>query len=244
MSIRFDASADNLSRTTLLPSISTFTLMGWFYLSVDRNNYSTFLCFGTTAGAEYQMVTTADGLSLNLWNGSTETAGSALGLGVWNHLTMVVDGTGAGGFRAYLNGALDITTAGNGTATAQRILVGNSPANEFLNGRGAALKFYSRAMSVAEIRAEMFCYQPVSLHRLNAWNPLLHTGDLCDYSGMGGNLTAAGTLATEDGPPRVQWKPPRLEVRRFLPLFVEQAAGGGPTVSPFFFHRHVLSRRG
>jgi hypothetical protein len=112
------------------------------------------------------------------------------------------------------------------------ISIGGYSGTEQFNGRVANLKIYSAALTANEIKAEMRQYLPVRTADLNAWTPLLTHTDLSDYSGQGNGWTAAGTLATEDGPP-IPWalRPPTRGLRvpvvvptgRLLPSMMQHA---------------------
>lgn len=214
MALRFDASADMLSRTTTLPTITSFTLMGWFYLTTDRNASTAFFSLGSNpdngGNLTYILNTLSDGTTFNWWNGAADTSGSALAVATWTHLACTVAGTGAGQALAYKNGVLDITTSGNASAAAGIIFMGNDNFAEFLNGRAAALKVYSAVLTAAEIKAEMAYFVPVRTANLNTWLPcvdLTAANNAINLSGPGGNMTIGGTLAVEDGPP-LTWAPP------------------------------------
>jgi hypothetical protein len=209
VSIRFDASADSLSRTAGLPLITSFTMMGWFYISVDQNAASSFLYFGdaTNTGFAYQLQTDATGTKLNFWNGSATLVGSELPVGQWFHLALVVFGSGSGQATVYLNGAVDMSGSGNATQTAGRFTICNSPAAERAHARAAAVKMFSGPMSVQTIIRESACYLPDFASGVNAFYPLIDTGDhLNDRGPLGNALTSAGTLTAEEGPP-IPWFP-------------------------------------
>lgn len=210
MSVRFDGSTDALSRTTNLPSITSFTMMGWFYFSADRNTIVNTLAFGQSSGGGYYQLywdQTGSGSVLGTWNGAASSSGTtSLSLSTWYHLAMTVSGTAAGNFLVYLNGALEITAAGRDIPTAGKLWVGNDNDSEWLNGRVAAVKIYDAVLTAAEIAQEMRQIQPVRFANLNSWYPLWSTADdEIDYSGQGRTLTVGGTLAMEDGPP-IPWK--------------------------------------
>jgi hypothetical protein len=59
MAVRFDASGDYLRRTTNLPPIAGFTVMGWFKITTDRNNYSTFIGYGESSGFDWYGLATS-----------------------------------------------------------------------------------------------------------------------------------------------------------------------------------------
>lgn len=209
-SVRFDASTDQLSRTNTMPTITAFTFMCWVKVSVDRNAFSCFINFHNSGSGSgyYYMGTDSDGTTFALYNNSTVVAGSALTVGTWYHVAMVCSGTGAGQFLGYLNGALNITHAGNAAQTAGGIWVGatNEGTSLALNGSVAAIKIYSAALSAADIQRESKSYRPKRTANLNGWYPCTSiASDEIDFSGAGLTFSQGGTLATEDGPP-ISWK--------------------------------------
>lgn len=216
MAVRLDAVNDPLARTTSLPPITTFSILCWAYLSVDRNSYSEVMTFGNTTSLFYQFGTQGDGVTLGSFNGSTEGTGTAWTVGTWKHLAMVVAGTGAGQFVCYQDATVATTLAGNASVPAQRLTLGSNfgTSSEWFNGRIAAVKIYSVALTQNEVAQEMRQYLPARLVNLNMWCPfLLHT-DLKDYSGAGLSWTSdGGALATEDGPP-IPWMRPVPGCRR------------------------------
>lgn len=211
MAIRFDASGEYLLRTTGLPPIASWTGMGWFYLAADTNQYATCIAFGDAPGTGnfYSLGTFTDGLTIASWNGVDELTGTTLSLGVWYHLAITVAGTGAGQYKLYLNGAVDITSDGFASVTAAQLYVGTDSGNvsaHRLDGGASALKFWDVALTQAEIQQEMLTIRPQRFASLNAWYPCFFgSGERArDYSGLGRNWTENGTLTDEDGPP-VSW---------------------------------------
>lgn len=80
---------------------------------------------------------------------------SAVPLNTWTHLTATHDGTT---LRLYVNGAQVGTRAVSGallTSTGALRIGGNSPWGEFFQGRIDEIRIYNRALSVAEIQADM-----------------------------------------------------------------------------------------
>jgi beta-lactam-binding protein with PASTA domain len=79
-----------------------------------------------------------------------------LPLNTWTHLAATYDGAN---FRYYVNGALVGTTAGGGSINvangALRIGGNNSSTGEFFNGLIDEVRVYNRALSQAEIQADM-----------------------------------------------------------------------------------------
>lgn len=214
MAVRFDASADALYRTASLPTITSFTIMGWFNVITNRSAYSTFMEYGLfDGGTWYNLSTNATGgttVTLALTNGSSETLGGTLTVGTWAHLAMTVSGTGAGQNLVYRNGVLNITGAGSSSPTAVRLYIGSNSIGEWLNGRAAAVKIWSAALTANEILNEMVQYMPVRTTNLNGFYPFFTSTDLKDYGGGATTWTVGGTLTSEDGPP-IPWvvMPPR-----------------------------------
>jgi hypothetical protein len=234
MAVRFDASTDNYTRTTSLPPITTFSILCWAYLSVNRGAISTFVYFGQSASAVgYTCRTGANGLTLQGNNSATNGAGTALTVGAWNHLALVVAGTGANQMQIFLNGVLDITMSGSTGPPAQTILLSSSPSGQWLNGRLAAVKIYDAVLTAADISQEMRTYQPVRLDNLNSWYPmsdLTLAGNSTDFGGGGLSLTSTGTPTVEDGPP-IAWATPSA-LRPFA-----MAAAPAATKAPPPMHR-------
>jgi hypothetical protein len=231
MSVRFDGSADALTRTTNLPPIATWTIMGWFKISVDRNAFSCFYNFGhaTNSLAVYTIETLADGTTLSFYDGDTTTNGSALTVGTWYHIATAVAGTGAGQALTYLNGVLDITAAGDVDPTADKLWVGNDIDVEFLNGCAAAIKIWNVALTGAEVAAEMWQYTPVRITNLNAWHPMLAAnvaGLIDDQSTNQRTWTQGGSLASESGPP-IPWR----RYKRKASFKSAAAAGAAPVLN-------------
>lgn len=223
MAIRFDASGESLSRTTNLPTITAFTLMGWFYISTDRNAYSSFFGFGDSSGFDtYYLGTGTDGVTLITWNAAVDGPnGTTLSTATWYHAALVCDGTGGGNLRAYLNGVLDSTHDGGTEPAAQALYVGNNLFGDWLSGRVAAIKLYSAALTAAEIAQEMRTIVPRRTANLNSWYPCFPGASerLMDYSGNGYTWTANGTVSDEDPPP-VSWG------GKFPDVLVPPPAGG------------------
>jgi hypothetical protein len=196
-------------------------MMGWFKISVDKNTYAAFLMFGNsvTDGPQYILVTSNDGVTLIIYNGSVTAAGSTLTVGTWTHLAMTVAGTGAGQCLGYVNGVLNITTAGNSAIPAQMIAVCTDIPNEFNNGCAANIQVYDAVLTATEIQREMQAYLPHRTANLVVWSPLMTVTDVTNYVVAGSAAwTVAGTLVTEPGPP-IPWSlGPRIEVLQVAPV--------------------------
>lgn len=207
--VRIDNSADGLTRTTVPPPTTSFTMMGWFYMVTDRNNFSSFLAYEVASNAIYVIQTLVDGTSLNLWNGAADFSAGSITVAQWTHLTMTVNGISSGGFLAYKNAILTITgdAVPIGPTTIQ---IGDDIDNNFFNGRCAHVKIWDRVLGVGEIQAEMRQAVPANGQGLNSFYPLCGptAGQVAlDYGYWRRALTTAGTLTFESGPP-IPWGPP------------------------------------
>jgi len=214
MSVALDVAGDSLSRTTNLPTITRFTMMGWFNLAVDRNAITTLLCHGAATGTvTYLLCTDATGTATNFRiNNVASAVGQSLAVNTWSHVAAVIFSAAQFSVVTVFNGVQDIVTDGDASITAGKFWIGNNASSQFLNGRAAAVKVYSEALSQEEIQLEMQQYLPVRTDNLNAFYPLLTISDqTVDYSGAGNALTLAGTLTTFDGPP-IPWSMNRHRV--------------------------------
>jgi hypothetical protein len=84
----------------------------------------------------------------------TANGTAQLPLNTWTHLAMTYDGT----LRLYVNGSLAASAAGGGaigTSSGPFRIGGNAIWNEWLAGRIDEVRVYDRALSEAEIRADM-----------------------------------------------------------------------------------------
>jgi concanavalin A-like lectin/glucanase superfamily protein/Big-like domain-containing protein len=204
--VRFDASTDELVRTTNLPPVTSFTMMGWFRLASDSQSYMAFLGLGhpTSSNAYLLMMCCGNGWrQLMVWTGAQFVQGPTLALNTWYHLALTVAGSGPGQVKAYLNGVLVMTLDGNPAVTADRFSIGNDSHHDWFDGSAAAIKVYDTVLTAAEIAAEMAVVTPVRTAGLNGWYPLQSAATAAsDGSGNGQTLTVSGRLATDAaGPP-------------------------------------------
>lgn len=216
MAIRFDASADRILRTSdLINYNSAYTWMAWVYLVSDLNDYGSIFGLNTNDNTgqdnEDWLGLDLDGTTLQVYvnNGGTHTSvnGTSLSTGTWYNITLVRESTSS--IKAYLNGVLDITntTSVTGRTAATRMESGAIySTNEVrLNGRVAAIKAWSKALTQAQIQNEMYSVLPHDFNSVYGFYPTFPgaTERLADYSGNGRNWTAGGTLTDEDSPPIV-----------------------------------------
>lgn len=228
MAIRIDATTEEYTRTTNLPT-SAFSLMGWFRLALDKNDYNQFLVIGdATGGGIYQIGTSSDGLTLEIYTGASSSNGSVLSHSTWYHIALTGTWNAISALIGYLNGVSNISTSGNFLGgTPAKLWIGNNDFDEFLNGRWAAVKIYDAILTAQEILRESYYYTPQRYTNLNSWFPGLDlNSDNVDFSGNGRNLTVGGSPTVEDGPP-ILWAPSLKKRFVFAPAV---GGGGGPEV--------------
>src|SRR5690606_11748899 len=84
--------------------------------------------------------------------------------------------------------------------TANTLRIGQSPwGGEWLNGRMAAVKIWTAALSANEIQAERDYTSPLRTSDLRAWYPF-EVAETTDHSGNGETLSGGSSPSTEPGP--------------------------------------------
>src|SRR5690606_31777960 len=84
--------------------------------------------------------------------------------------------------------------------TANTLRIGQSPwGGEWLNGRMAAVKIWTAALSANEIQAERDYTSPLRTANLRAWYPF-EVAETTDHSGNGETLSGGSSPSTEPGP--------------------------------------------
>lgn len=231
MAIRFDTSGEGLTRTSgQLNFNADYTIAGWFRMVTDTNDFTTLIAmFGSGADDYDGLETDADGTSLNVISNRTTVHVSAavatLATSTWVYVALTRSGSTVAGYVITEAGSVStasVTRATGGTVASNRI--GQwSDGSELFNGRVAALKAWSVALTQAELLNEMWSIVPRSLTSLWGFWPCFSVAAdrLLDYSGNGRSWTAAGTLSDED-PPAIGWG-------ALIWNMPEAAAAGGTT---------------
>lgn len=223
MSVVFGSTTGTwVDRTTNLPSLSGFSLMGWIFPTSIAAGDKIAFSFGNLGSfADYEFF--LSGAALAIWNGSAQANGSNLVANVWRHIALTVNGTTGSNALGYLDGVLNITATAR-AVSAGSMRYGNNGGLEPLLGRMAAIKVYNAVLTQAELAQEMWTYVPQRTAGLNDWRPFLSVADLVDYSGAGNASTTGATPTTADGPP-IQW---RARKRRMV--YIPAGGGGGTSV--------------
>lgn len=211
MAVRFNAAAESLTATASLPSITAFTVMGWFNANSfsSLSSASIFFRFGDATGSNAYYIYTTSGASANpiISTGTSNSfdGGTNLNTNQWYHVAMVVRGTGAGQVEGWFDGVQNsaVTADGNASNTAGKLWIGSDALSETFDGRVAFVKVWGAALPAAEIVQEMRVGRPVRLANLWGFFPMFPgSGERTrDYSGLGNTLTENGTLTDEDPPP-------------------------------------------
>ncbi len=203
--VRFDGPGDELVRTTSLPPVTSFTMMGWFRFQGDTTTYSTFMALGHSSNSNAYNLLRCCGngwRALWVWNGANIVRVGTLVQDQWYHLAVTVSGSGPGQVKTYVNGTLALTSDGNPNIPAARLSIGNDSHGEWLDGSAADVKVYDAALSAAEVAQEMQQFAPARTANLNGFYPMQAAATAgADASGLGHSFTATGTLADASGPP-------------------------------------------
>ncbi|MFB4265324.1 hypothetical protein [Nonomuraea sp. GTA35] len=225
MAVRFDADAEEYTRTVSLGSITAHSVACWLKISVDRNTISTAWTLDNTFASFYSMVSTnSDGTTIQHDNGSNVHAIGSLTVGTWCYVGLAVNGANATAVMQRVGDAAPtvVTWSNNQTSVnATRLMIGESLfGTQWLNGCVAAFKFWTATLTQAELENEIWTYVPRRTTSLLAWYPFLTPGTV-DYSGNAQTLTGGTGTTTEDGPP-ILWSSSRARLY-VPPLDVVQA---------------------
>lgn len=236
MAVRFDNAADNLQRTSSLPSTNTYSCCFWAKIAADNNYYSAFFGFTDPGGGFYTVLeTNADGTEV-MWadNNGGVVGIQQLTVGSWYFFAITKSNTDVVIYVARDDdAALTSTNIPSNAATPAHTLLtlGDDGYSEPLNGCMEAFKMWDGvALTAAEVEAERWQNVPSRTEGLYAWLPLVNAEGV-DYSGAANPFTVNGALALEDGPP-IAW---RKGISRIL---IPATAGGGATAVPVFMNQY------
>lgn len=211
MSVQFTAaSTQKLTLSAAAPWNSPYTFMGWIYptsLSGDPSPFTindgsnSYMQLGISQSNNWFFLIDTNG-------GASSAAVSSVvpAINTWYYIVAQRTST--------TNANLYIGTTPNNVAlqdfnntditsrpAATTVTVGSYPlfgGSNYWNGNILGAKFYSTALTLAEIIAEANSISPVKITNLWGWWPLIQSGQYYDYSGNGRALTATGSPATGD----------------------------------------------
>lgn len=221
MAVRFDADGKDYTRGSLPSPVTTWTVAGWFKVSVENSGYNSFFCLDngtTTAGNAAVLQTNGSGAAaLHYFDANgADIAGPVPGIGTWTYLAVAVNGTAGTLYTRAASSATFTTTALAGLSAslaAANLRIGESAwTGEWLNGCATAVKMWGATLTQAEVEQESWRYTPARTAGLTAWYPLTHP-DPTDYSGNGRTLSGGTGVVFEDGPPLVWGAGPPIVTR-------------------------------
>jgi len=235
MPAQFDGSGNandlNSSFTGFNIATNGITIMGWARQdnTTDNTFMTPFEIAGTTSHFLY-VQETAGNIDAYMDGQGTGTSVSlhAADTGSWYFYALVKE-AGNNTVQVYHRALTALTLTnnsmsnnGSSTITVDHIQIGQSVfADEGWTGAVAAVKYWDRPLTAAEILTESFTYLPHRFADLQSIYPLLVDQDWSDYGPAGNDLTEAGTVThTSEGPP-ISWAAagPRL----FVPTPVSAA---------------------
>lgn len=248
MAVRFaGAGTDFYSTTTNLP-LAPFTATFWTMIVTDRNNASTWLAYNSGTNKLW-LSTLVDGTTPGVYDttGVQRITGTSMTVGAWYRMALVVNGTATTLYQSDANtpSTTAFTTATFTDPSGVTVLSLGASAStiEPLNGRMAAVKIWTAALTKAEIDAELTQVNPIRTANLQRFYPL-HNAELTDYSGNKNDLTAGSVAATTEPDPPIPdianallppMRPPgrKSPGGRFAPFFSQRATDivGGNTLS-------------
>lgn len=201
-------------------SVASYTVMAWVYAATN-SAYANLFYFGGGDAAQIE-----PGGQWSFWNGTNDETFGAVTLNGWQHVAVVRSSATAG--TGYLNGAATSLTLESWAKSSTQYVGSWDGSSDGFNGRIASVKAFNRALTAAEIAAEMQVMRPVLAGSdLYAWYPIIDRSSVrwgIDHSGNGRNLTTTGAVVLGDDPP-VSWGAPV-----FLHPLAATAGGGTLTI--------------
>jgi hypothetical protein len=228
MGIRIDASADLLKRTTSLPSATSVTMCGWFYIHTNRGAfYQVALIMEATGGSPWLGILWNNGTpnsSVIAGGDSTSTGFSATYDNYTGWVFLAVSNSGTSnnviGYAARPQDSVFASGSGGTVGfTPVALYIGNSSLSEWLNGTVCTPRVWDAVLTEEELWQERMSILPVRTANLHLWAPTTDTvlaNAQKDYSGNGRDLTAGGTLAVDGFSPPIPWRQGRKKY--FIPL--------------------------
>lgn len=226
-----------LSRTTSLPSATSFTITAWARITSFATDTGIFglgdngtgtawknACIGKPSWDNYFYVT-SDG-------GAASITGLTPATNTWYFFALSVAASGASNLKGYIGSASSGNLATvSGTAdsfTPTGMVVGKDLYwNVVFPGQVAAIKIWNAALTAEELEKERFFYSPIRTANLHLWCPCVDSAianNIVDLSGNAKNFTQTGTPSVADGPP-ISWQ-------KKIWLWLPAAAAGGATITP------------
>jgi hypothetical protein len=242
MSVRLDASTDQLTRASPPSPASGITMVATVYNSVDQDEFATIGRIHASGSTILTWASSGDGTGGPNYftGGGTVTNSEGLPVGEWRNVAVTCTGTSAQslvrnpGFSTEVDSG---TVSSSGTPTQLAIGGrGGGDTSEWWNGRIVYFRVWTAVLSQSEIEAEWDSATPVRTSGLWAdWPLTVHT-DLTDHSGNGRDLTAGSTAVTTEADPTLPDAGTTGELAASIPLQTvslpgEVIVGGAVAVS-------------
>ncbi|MGH8881930.1 MAG: LamG-like jellyroll fold domain-containing protein, partial [Stackebrandtia sp.] len=204
MAIRFDAADDRVyvAATFPDPTAGGLTILGWWRVRVDRDDYSAYYRTSTGGSTIHTVETQSTGLSVNIFTAAGEITDTYVNtVDEWVGIAVVDNGSGTvTQYVGPLGGATVSASGSIATGTPDQLCIAGrsqSDATEWFNGAAAHVRVFADTLTQSEIEAEWASPTPV----LTAWADWPLSADLQDTAGSDRHLTAvAGSPAFEAGP--------------------------------------------
>jgi hypothetical protein len=214
MAVGFSASGQHYF--TFSPLNGTFTLTCWINLTAGSNKTAVWGTQASSAQDNYDFDADTTGTNLRV-NGAGGTLGSfAISAGSWYKTAVVCDGTTTVFYHAAATAALtsDSGTIGTPSGTLAFFIGANGATASWFNGRIAAVKAWSSALTAADVERELLFYMPQKTGSLTRFHPFINA-QTRDYSGLAETLSGGVGATTGAGPP-IAWAP-RINHQLIIP---------------------------
>jgi hypothetical protein len=208
--VRFDASADKYTRSASgLNTSTSITWCCWVKFASDRNAYTMVLSSNDNVGTLYvELGAGGDGTSYALLSTSGGASSSfQFTPGTWTFIAATMDIVGANDYLYHAESPATtltgdfIFTLPTGWADTNTLYIGSSFFGDWLDGSVAQVKIWTRALTQAQLEAEMYADSVVGGANLWAYYSFRAGPQTNDESGNGRTLTVGGTLATDTSGP-------------------------------------------
>lgn len=213
MSIRFNAHADRLFRTTGIPSSLNWTAAGFFQMVNNLGAKSTLVSLEENAFSFQQLTTKNDGAALLAVAGDTPPVELSAGLGfvpgTWYFVAIIHTTTEIKIWVVEVGSSSFIAASvADDTARSMDLLVlMGSSFTEPVDGRATGWRIWDASdLSDGDLLAESQSMYPVRTADLNAFYRWLDTDELLTDHGPNGyhlSQVGGGAWETEEGPPGI-----------------------------------------
>lgn len=225
-----------LSRTTALPSATSFTMAVWARITSFAADAGILGLGDNGTGTAWKNA----GIGKPNWDsyfyvtsdgGAASITGLTPSINTWYFFALSVAASGANNLKGYIgsasSGALATASGTADSFTPSGMVVGKDLYwNVASPGQVAAIKIWDAALTADELELERRFFAPVRLANLHLWCPCVDdtvANNKIDLSGNGKDFTQTGTPTIADGPP-IRWA-------RKVSIWMPADAGGATSVN-------------